>query len=162
MERVPQDRESTPNPDGRLPTEPGPELRVRATEGFDGLLGVVWTELSSEHATAEVPVRPELTQPAGLVHGGVYATLAETVASTATAVALGAGAGSVLGLSNLTSYLRPVADGTIHADAVSKHSGRTTWVWEVEMKDDDGRLCAVSRVTVAVRPAPASPSAGNP
>jgi 1,4-dihydroxy-2-naphthoyl-CoA hydrolase len=59
-----------------------------------------------------------------------------------------------MGLSNLTSFLRPITEGTIHAVAHARHRGRTTWVWEVEMLDDLQRPCVLSRVTVAVRDAP--------
>ena len=56
-----------------------------------------------------------------------------------------------LGLSDQTSFLRPITEGTIHAVATAKHRGRTTWVWEVEMSDDQGRLCVLTRMTIAVR-----------
>jgi uncharacterized protein (TIGR00369 family) len=56
-----------------------------------------------------------------------------------------------LGMSNYSTFLRPIEAGTIHAVAVRRHRGRTTWVWDVEMTDDAERLCAVSRVTIAVR-----------
>jgi uncharacterized protein (TIGR00369 family) len=56
-----------------------------------------------------------------------------------------------MGLSNQTSFLRPITEGTIHAKAVRRHEGATTWVWEVEFSDDQGRLCALTRMTVAVR-----------
>jgi uncharacterized protein (TIGR00369 family) len=59
-----------------------------------------------------------------------------------------------MGLSNDTSFLRPVSEGTIMAEARARHRGRTTWVWEVDFTDSEGRLCALSRVTIAVRPAP--------
>jgi 1,4-dihydroxy-2-naphthoyl-CoA hydrolase len=59
-----------------------------------------------------------------------------------------------MGLSNLTSFLRPITAGHIHARAKAQHRGRTTWVWEVECSDDAGRLCVLSRVTVAVRDSP--------
>jgi uncharacterized protein (TIGR00369 family) len=58
------------------------------------------------------------------------------------------------GLSNQTSFLRPITDGKIHAEGVRKHRGRTTWVWEIEMSDDRGRLCVLTRMTVAVREPP--------
>ena len=60
---------------------------------------------------------------------------------------------SAQGLSNQTSFLRPILDGTIHAVARRRHRGRTTWVWEVEITDDQGRLCALVRMTIAVRDA---------
>jgi uncharacterized protein (TIGR00369 family) len=63
-----------------------------------------------------------------------------------------------VGMSNQTSFLRPIRHGTIHAEARRRHRGRTTWVWEVDFTDDDGKLCALTRVTMAVRPIPASGS----
>jgi uncharacterized protein (TIGR00369 family) len=54
-------------------------------------------------------------------------------------------------LSNQTSFLRPILEGTVHATARARHRGRTTWVWEVEITDDQERLCALVRMTIAVR-----------
>ena len=90
----------------------------------------------------------------GLVHGGVYAALAEMLASEATVKAVHADGSIAVGLSNHTSFLRPVTGGTVHAEARRLHRGRSTWLWEVYLKDDAGRLCAVSRVTLAIRPRP--------
>jgi uncharacterized protein (TIGR00369 family) len=59
-----------------------------------------------------------------------------------------------MGLSNQTSFLRPITDGTIHATARARHRGRSTWVWEVEISDDEGRLCVLARMTIAVRERP--------
>ena len=98
-------------------------------------------------------MRDELKQPAGLVHGGVFASIAESVASIATWVAVRDEGRSAQGLSNQTSFLRPIVDGTIHAVGRRRHRGRTTWVWEVEISDDQGRLCALVRMTIAVREA---------
>jgi uncharacterized protein (TIGR00369 family) len=56
-----------------------------------------------------------------------------------------------MGLGNATSFLRPITEGTVHAVAYCRHRGRTTWVWDVEFTDDAGRLCALTRMTVAVR-----------
>jgi 1,4-dihydroxy-2-naphthoyl-CoA hydrolase len=61
---------------------------------------------------------------------------------------------SAQGLSNQTSFLRPITSGTIHAVGIRKHRGRTTWVWEIEISDDHGRLCVLTRMTVAVRDRP--------
>ena len=99
----------------------------------------------------EVIVRDELKQPAGLVHGGVFASIAESLASIGTALVVMKDGQHAMGLSNQTSFLRPITDGTIHAAAHRKHRGRTTWVWEVEMSDDQGRLCVLTRMTIAVR-----------
>jgi 1,4-dihydroxy-2-naphthoyl-CoA hydrolase len=121
--------------------------------GFDRLYGFELLELDPERARAQVRVRDELRQPYGLVHGGVFAAIAESLASIATAKAVEPENRTAVGLSNQTSFLRPVTEGFIHAVAVAKHRGRTTWVWEVEMSDDAGRLCVLTRMTIAVRDA---------
>jgi 1,4-dihydroxy-2-naphthoyl-CoA hydrolase len=88
------------------------------------------------------------------VHGGIYASIAEALASYATAAVVVPRGQSGSGMSNFTSFLRPITGGTVHAMATCKHTGRTTWVWEVELTDDARRLCATSRVTIAVRELP--------
>ena len=120
-------------------------------DGFDRLYGLELLDLDPDGARAQVRVRDELKQPFGLVHGGVFASIAESLASIATVVAVREENRIAMGLSNQTSFLRPITEGTIHASAVAKHRGRTTWVWEVEMSDDAGRLCVLSRMTIAVR-----------
>ncbi|HLY48051.1 MAG TPA: PaaI family thioesterase [Solirubrobacteraceae bacterium] len=121
--------------------------------GFDRLYGLENVEVGDGRAEAQVRVRDELKQPYGLVHGGVYAAIAESLASLGTALAVAADNRRAVGLSNQTSFLRPVSEGTVHAVALAKHRGRTTWVWDVEMSDDAGRLCVLTRMTIAVRDA---------
>jgi 1,4-dihydroxy-2-naphthoyl-CoA hydrolase len=120
-------------------------------DGFDRLYGLEILDLNPDGARARVQVRDDLKQPFGLVHGGVFAAIAESLSSIATVVAVRDQGRIAMGLSNQTSFLRPITEGTIHASAVAKHRGRTTWVWEVEMSDDAGRLCVLTRMTVAVR-----------
>jgi 1,4-dihydroxy-2-naphthoyl-CoA hydrolase len=132
------------------------KLPWRAVQGFEGLFGLEILTISEDEATARVPVRDELKQVAGLVHGGVYASIAESIASIATWYVVHADGCSALGLSNQTSFLRPILDGTIHAVARRRHRGRTTWVWDVEISDDEQRLCALVRMTIAVREAAAA------
>jgi uncharacterized protein (TIGR00369 family) len=126
-------------------------LPWRDLPGFDGLYGLEVETMSADEVTATVPVRDAIKQPAGLVHGGVFASIAESIASIATWQAVKDEGRSAMGLSNQTSFLRPIVDGTIHAVARRRHRGRTTWVWEVEISDDQGRLCALVRMTIAVR-----------
>jgi 1,4-dihydroxy-2-naphthoyl-CoA hydrolase len=130
------------------------EIKRIAEAGFDRLYGLEITEAQDGLLRGQVTVRDELKQPAGLVHGGVYAAMAESLASTGTAVAVMGEGKLALGLSNLTSFLRPITSGTVYAEAKAKHRGRTTWVWEVEITDDAGKVCVLTRVTVAVRDVP--------
>jgi 1,4-dihydroxy-2-naphthoyl-CoA hydrolase len=119
--------------------------------GFDRLYGLDIVSIDDEEVVARVQVRDEILQPAGLVHGGVFASIAETLASMATWDAVHRDGRTAMGLSNQTSFLRPITTGTVHATARRRHRGRTTWVWEVEITDDEDRLCALVRMTVAVR-----------
>jgi 1,4-dihydroxy-2-naphthoyl-CoA hydrolase len=130
-----------------------PMLPWRGMPGFDGLYGLEVLTMSDEAVSAQVVVRDELKQPAGLVHGGVFASIAESITSMATWFAVQGEGKSAQGLSNQTSFLRPILGGTIHAVARRRHRGRTTWVWEVDITDHEGRLCALVRMTIAVREA---------
>jgi 1,4-dihydroxy-2-naphthoyl-CoA hydrolase len=131
------------------------QVPYRLDRGFDQLYGLEVTEVSDGVMAGKVPVRDEIKQPAGLVHGGIYAAMAESLASTGTWMAVVDQGKLAMGLSNQTSFLRPITEGEIHARARAMHRGRTTWVWEVEITDDAGRACALTRVTVAVRDVPA-------
>ena len=128
-----------------------PALPWHDMPGFDGLYGLQVLAVGEEEARGEVAVRDELLQPAGLVHGGVLASIAESLTSIATWQAVMGEGKTAQGLSNHTSFLRPIVGGTIHAVARRRHRGRTTWVWEVEITDDEARLCALVRMTIAVR-----------
>jgi 1,4-dihydroxy-2-naphthoyl-CoA hydrolase len=125
----------------------------RSAHGFDQVYGLEVLSYSDEEVRAQVAVRDELKQPMGLVHGGVYAAIAESIASFATFVAVAADGNVAMGLANATSFLRPITHGVIHAHAERMHRGRTTWVWDVRFTDDAERLCALTRMTIAVRPA---------
>jgi 1,4-dihydroxy-2-naphthoyl-CoA hydrolase len=125
-----------------------------AMQGFDRLYGLQLLDFSDTEVTAQVAVRDERRRPAGWVHGGVYAAIAEAIASIGTALAVLEQGDMAMGLSNNTSFLRPVTEGTIHATATRVHRGRTTWVWDVRFTDDEDRPCALTRMTIAVRPAP--------
>jgi 1,4-dihydroxy-2-naphthoyl-CoA hydrolase len=133
------------------------EPRVAFERTLESQLRRETQEMTDEHvlATMSVDDQPVL-QPMGIVHGGAYATMAEGMVSEATFRAVYPDGNIAVGMSNSTSFLRPISTGTIHGEARRRHRGRTTWVWDVDFTDDDGRLCASTRVTMAVRPIPAS------
>ena len=122
-----------------------------ATPGFDALYGLELTECSQERATGRVQVRDELRQPGGVLHGGVYGAIADALAVRGTGASVAEQGKLAVGLASQTTVLCEIEHGTIWATATRRHRGRTTWVWEVEMADDAGRICVVGRVTVAVR-----------
>jgi 1,4-dihydroxy-2-naphthoyl-CoA hydrolase len=119
-------------------------------ETLDGVMGWEVQETSGDGARATFEVQNKHKQPFGVVHGGVYAALAEGLTSASTWQAHD-GKKMVMGSSNHTSFLRPVFDGTVTAVGTPKHRGRTTWVWEVEFTNSEGKLCALARVTLAIR-----------
>jgi 1,4-dihydroxy-2-naphthoyl-CoA hydrolase len=125
-----------------------------ALRGYDRLYGLELLACSDTEVRARVSVRDELKQPAGLIHGGVYASMAESMTSLATALAVYRTGNTAMGLANNTSFLRPITAGVVHASATRLHRGRTTWVWDVRFSDEDDRTCAVTRMTIAVRPLP--------
>ena len=128
-----------------------PVDRLLETSLFDHHYGLEILEASEDVVRGRVPVREHVTQPTGLVHGGVHASVAEALASLGTNHGVAREGKVGLGMSNSCSFLRPIASGSVNATARRRHRGRTTWIWDVELTDDDGRLCALGRVTVAVR-----------
>lgn len=119
---------------------------------FDELIGTEWLDLGPDEARARIAVRDHHKQPLGLVHGGVMATIAESICSAATYGAVADDGMVAMGQSNSTTFVRAITDGHVNAVARPRHKGRTTWVWDVELSDDDDRLCALVRINIAVRP----------
>jgi len=130
------------------------ETAIPVAETFDASYGLEVVELSDGFVRARVPVRNAVKQPFGLVHGGLFCSIAEGITSMATYRAVEPQGKVAQGMANQTSFLRPITEGTVHAVARARHRGRTTWMWDVEILDDAERLCAVSRMTIAVRDAP--------
>ncbi len=115
-------------------------------------MGIEWIQLSPDRVAARIPVEGN-TQPYGLLHGGATASLCETIGSFGAAVRAGPDS-IVVGIELNVNHLRSATTGHITGVGTPLHQGRTTAVWNVEVRDDRGRLVAVSRLTLAVRPAP--------
>jgi 1,4-dihydroxy-2-naphthoyl-CoA hydrolase len=126
-------------------TSPGPSDDAGLERGFIKLVGLRIGEASGDRVVLTCPVTPDLHQPFGLVHGGVYATLAETAASVGASLWFG-DQGKVVGVSNHTDFLRAVRRGELRAEATPLSRGRTTQLWQVEIGDEQGRLVAHSKV----------------
>lgn len=121
-------------------------------DGITELLGIEHLDPGDADALARVEVTDRIRQPYGLVHGGVYSLLAETITSRATALAVHGDRMAAMGQSNSATFLRPISSGNVTATGRVIRRGRTTWVWDVDCTDDEGRLAAVVRCVVAVRP----------
>ncbi|MGE5407218.1 MAG: PaaI family thioesterase [Syntrophothermus sp.] len=122
---------------------------------FDELVGAELLRVDPDDARVRVRMREQLSQPFGLMHGGVYSTLIEGLCSLATAVAVWEDGRVTVGQGIQVSFIRPVTDGHAEVRARARHRGGTTWIWQADVVDDDERLCATATMTMAVRPRPA-------
>jgi uncharacterized protein (TIGR00369 family) len=130
-------------------------MEPRTPPGRDGLgelIGLEYLESEPEEVRARLEVADDVRQPVGLVHGGVFSAMAESMCSAATWLAVKDDGMAAMGQSNSATFMRPITAGHVNATARPRHRGRTTWVWDVEITDDEDRLCALVRMTVAVRP----------
>jgi 1,4-dihydroxy-2-naphthoyl-CoA hydrolase len=130
------------------------QLPDRLPSPFDDLYGLEVLEASPDVMRGRIEVSDRHKQPMGLVHGGVYASMAETLASIGTWLGVHEAGNVATGMSNSTTFLRPVTEGEVTAVGRPVHRGRTTWVWDLEFTDSRARRVAISRMTIAVRPAP--------
>jgi uncharacterized protein (TIGR00369 family) len=122
------------------------------TLGFAELVGSEWLDDDPDHSLARVEVRDELLQPFGLMHGGVFSTLVESVCSRATALVVFGEGMAAMGQTINVNFMRPILEGFAEVRARARHRGRTTWVWDAEVVDSEGRTCALAQMTIAVRP----------
>ena len=117
-----------------------------------GLLEMVMIEATVDRVVATMPVQAKVHQPFGLLHGGASVALAETVASLGAYLnVMDSGMGAV-GLEINANHLRGKRDGIVTATATPIHKGRSTHVWHVEIRDEDGKMVCVSRCTLAIVP----------
>mgnify|MGYP000620861785 CR=1 FL=1 len=114
--------------------------------GFNETLGLRFVRVTADEVVAEVPVGPHLLQPYGLVHGGVHASIVETLCSVGAAIHALPSGKTTVGLENSTSFLRATRGGTLTGRARPVHRGQRTEAWEVEIRDDAGELVAIGRV----------------
>jgi uncharacterized protein (TIGR00369 family) len=121
---------------------------------FDLLLGCEWLDDDPDRARVRVPMRDELRQPFGLLHGGVMSSLIESICSRTTFLVVSDEDKVAMGQSIAVNFVRPITAGFAEVRARARHRGRTTWVWEAEVVDDQERLCAQAQMTIAVRPLP--------
>jgi len=125
------------------------EVRIpsRFTAPFDDELGLQFTELTPDGARARLEVKPRLLQPMGLVHGGVYCSMVESMASVAAFTWLATrGGGNVVGVNNNTDFLRSISSGMVYGTAEPIHRGRRQQLWLVTITDDSDRVVARGQV----------------
>ena len=130
------------------------EETIKNQSNFDEYIGTEWIRLDPDDARARIELRDELRQPYGLMHGGVYSTLVESLCSVVTAGSVYDEGRIAMGQSIEVSFLRQISAGHAEVRAVARHRGRTSWVWQAEILDAEERVCGIAKMTVAVRPNP--------
>lgn len=116
--------------------------------GFAHTLGIRYTKVSPDEVKATFRVSERYCQPMGLLHGGVYASLVEDVASVAATWWL-AGRGLAVGANNSTDFIRPIQQGTLTATATPIHRGRSQQLWQVEIITEEGKLAAQGKLRLS-------------
>jgi len=115
-----------------------------------GALGITFEELTPDRIVCKMPVGEKTIQPMGLLHGGASVALAETAASIGTVININPETHFAVGLEINANHLRGKRDGVVTATATPFHKGRTTMVWDIQIRDEEDKLISVSRCTVAI------------
>ncbi len=115
----------------------------------DTHLGIEFMEVGDDYIVGRVPVDARTRQPYGLLHGGVSVVLAETLGSCGAAFSTPMGYRAV-GLDINANHLKGVSSGWVTGTARPLHRGRTTHVWQIELRDEAGDLTCISRITMAI------------
>lgn len=122
------------------------ELINASLGGWNRAMGLSFTRATADGVTAELTLGPEHLQPYGIVHGGVYAGIIETVCSTGAALAAARNGQVVVGVDNHSTFLRATRAGKLTVSATPLTRGRRTQVWDGRVLDEAGRVIATGRV----------------
>ncbi|MGU3501501.1 PaaI family thioesterase [Mycobacterium sp. C31M] len=115
--------------------------------GFDSELGLQYLEVTPDGGRAQLTITDKVKQPWGIVHGGVYCAIVESLASVSGHVWLAEhGGGTVVGVNNNTDFLRAIKSGTVTAVSTPIHRGRRQQLWLITISDEDGKTVARGQV----------------
>lgn len=114
-------------------------------------LGIEITEIGPDFLRGRMPVDERTKQPAGILHGGASVALAETLGSMSAWMCLEPGFTGV-GLDINANHIRAMREGWVHGECRPVHVGRTTHVWQIDIRDEQGRMVCASRITMAIVP----------
>ena len=118
--------------------------------GFNNAMGLRFIKATPDEYVAEIEITDHHMQAYGLVHGGVYAGMIETMCSTGAALTVWEENKSTVGLENNTSFLKAVRSGSLRCTATPLVLGKRSHVWEASIHDNKNRLVAIGRVRLMV------------
>jgi 1,4-dihydroxy-2-naphthoyl-CoA hydrolase len=123
------------------------DVPAELSKGFDNEIGLTYLELTPDGGRAQLTIQDRLLQPWGIVHGGVYCSIIESLASVSGQVWLSEnGGGHVVGVNNNTDFLRAISAGTVTAASTPIHRGRRQQLWLITITDGDDRVVARGQV----------------
>ncbi len=128
------------------------ELNERSRDTMSDALGMEFIAVSDDGIQVRMPISNTVRQPFGILHGGATVALCETAASMGTFLGIDQANFLAVGLEINCNHIRATPSGVITATAVPVHRGRTTWVWDIRVHNEEGKLVAISRCTIAVVP----------
>jgi len=126
------------------------DLNKHRVNTLNGTLDIEFTEIGPDYVVARMPVNNKTRQPFGIVHGGASVSLAESLGSIAANLVLDTSRFYGVGLEVNANHVRPAADGYVTGTTKPLHIGRKTQVWEIKIRNDQGQLTCISRLTVAI------------
>ncbi|MCF8255141.1 MAG: PaaI family thioesterase [Bacteroidia bacterium] len=137
------------------------QLNNRCKNTLSDWIGIEFIEIGADYLVAKMPVDHRTIQPLGVVNGGAFCALAETVGSMAANLCLDRTKFVALGLDINANHLKSAGKGHVYGTAKAFHVGKSTQVWEIKISDDAGNLCCISRLTMAVVAIPSNENKGK-
>lgn len=134
-----------------IPSNVSPEhLNALAPDTLLQSLGIEFTEVGSDYLIAKMPVNEKTHQPMGLLHGGASVALAETVGSTGTYLLIDTDTQIAVGLEINANHIGSIHSGYVYGKGTLVHKGKTTHIWNIEVKDKREKLISVCRLTMMI------------
>jgi 1,4-dihydroxy-2-naphthoyl-CoA hydrolase len=126
------------------------EINQRSQGTMLSHLGIEFLEVNEDSLKARMPVDERTLQPAGILHGGASATLAESLGSMAANLCVDPAKKVCVGMEINANHVRPVRSGWVIGVVTPVHVGKSTQIWQIRIEDEDGKLVCISRLTLAV------------
>ncbi|MGY6555433.1 MAG: PaaI family thioesterase [Wenzhouxiangella sp.] len=126
------------------------QLNAGCVDTLMATLGIRYVDVGENFLVASMPVGPPVHQPAGILHGGATAALAESVGSAASALRLDLRKQTPVGLELSINHLKSLREGLISARAELVHGGRSTHLWDIRIQDEQSRQLAWARLSMMI------------
>lgn len=126
------------------------EVRWMLKDNMCETIGIELTELTPGSIKGRMPVDRRTVQPMKILHGGASVALAETLGSIASNLVVDNSKYACVGLDINANHLRPAGSGYVYGEATPVHIGKKTHVWSIEIRNEEGKMVCISRLTMSV------------